>query len=203
MNDEIPNIALIILAAGNSSRLGKPKQLIVFYGETLLERIIREALESVCSPIVVVTGNDSETFRQHLKGYNVQIVENKNWEQGMGSSISFGIERLIETKNDLDGVVLCVCDQPFVTADTVNNLVKVFQKQNSKIIASEYGDALGVPALFDKSLFAELADLQGKVGAKKIIEKYRGETFAVGFPEGEIDVDTEEDLEKLHKYSQS
>jgi molybdenum cofactor cytidylyltransferase len=203
VNNEISNIALIILAAGNSSRLGKPKQLVVFNGETLLERIAREALESVCSPIIVVTGNDSETFRQRLKSYRLQIVENEHWQQGMGSSISLGIERLIETKADLDGVVLCVCDQPFVTAETINNLVRVFQEQKSKIIASEYGDVLGVPALFDKSLFTELADLDGKTGAKKIIEKYRGETFALDFPEGEIDVDTKEDLEKLRKYSQS
>lgn len=197
MNNQIPNIALIILAAGNSSRLGKAKQLVVFKGETLLARIVRESLGSVCAPVVVVTGKDSEKFHQYLNDFAVQIAENIDWQQGMGTSISVGINKLVEIDRDFNGVVLCVCDQPFVTAETINNLVKIFQEKKGKIIASAYGNALGVPALFDKSLFTELATLQGKSGAKKIIEKYRGETFAVDFPGGEIDIDTEDDLRKL------
>lgn len=203
MTDKISKIALIILAAGNSSRLGKPKQLVQFKNETLLERIVRESLESVCSPVIVVTGQDSEVFRQYLNDFDVQIAENKNWKQGMGSSISCGMKKLVENEKDSDGVVLCVCDQPFVTAETINNLVSIYQEKNNKIIASAYGETLGVPAFFDKSLFAELADLQGKSGAKKVIEKYPDEIFAVDFPEGEIDVDTEEDLRKLQKYSEN
>lgn len=196
-------IALVILAAGNSSRLGTPKQLVVFSGETLLERIVRESLESVCSPIVVVTGKDSENFQKYLNAFEIKLVENKDWERGMGSSIGCGMKKILEIGEDFDGVVLCVCDQPFVKAKTINNLVNVYEAKKQKIIASSYDETLGVPALFDKSLFAELADLREKSGAKKIIEKYRNETFAVDFPEGEIDVDTKEDLEKLRRYLQS
>lgn len=201
MNEKLSKIALIILAAGNSSRLGKPKQLVVFDGETLLERIVRESLESICSPILVVTGKDSANFRQHLNKFDVQTVENKDWEQGMGSSISCGTREILAINDDLDGVVLCVCDQPFVKAETINNLVNIYVAKKYKIIASSYGKTLGVPALFDKSLFSELTELQGKSGAKKIIEKFLSETFLVEFPRGEIDVDTEEDIEKLLKVS--
>lgn len=200
LSDENPNIALIILAAGNSSRLGKPKQLVMFDGETLLEKIVRESLESVCSAIIVVTGQDSEIFRQHLRHFNVDLVENKDWEQGMGTSISCGIRKIGENGKNFEAVVLCVCDQPFVTTQTINNLVMIFQEGKRKIIASSYDETLGVPALFDKELFKELSELRGKNGAKNVIEKYRNETFAVDFPEGEIDVDTEQDLEKLRSY---
>lgn len=193
-------IGLIILAAGSSSRLGTPKQFVAFHGKTLLQRIVTESLESFCSPIIVVGGKDAENFCKHLDDFEVQIIENDNWEQGMGNSISCGIKKLIEIDENLDGVVLCVCDQPFVTAQMINNLVNIFREGKHKIVASTYGETIGVPAFFDKSLFAELADLQGKSGAKKIIEKFKSDIFVLNFPEGAIDVDTPEDLQKLQKY---
>lgn len=197
MTEKKSEIPLIVLAAGSSSRLGQPKQFVALSGETLLERIVRESLASVCSPIIVVTGKSSALFRQNLDGFNIQIIENANWEQGMGTSISCGMKKIIENEKDSQGVVICVCDQPFVTAKIIDNLVKTFREKNSRIIASAYNGTLGVPALFDRNLFVELADLSGKSGAKKIIEKYRAETLAIEFPEGAIDIDTPEDLEKL------
>lgn len=198
---ELPGVGLIILAAGNSSRLGMPKQLVNFQGQTLLQKITGEAVSSVCRPIVMVLGANDREFSKFLKSFDseIEIVKNEEWRQGMGTSISCGVKAITEIDEKLNGIVLCVCDQPFVNAALINNLADIFLHQPSKIVASAYDQTLGVPALFDKSLFKDLMALQGKSGAKNIIEDFIDETLAIDFPAGEFDIDTSEDLQKLHE----
>lgn len=193
-------IGLIILAAGSSSRLGTPKQLISFRGETLLQRIVRESLKSSCHLVLIVSGKNADEISKTLEDIDVQVVENQNWEQGMGTSISVGIRKITEIEKHLAGVIICVCDQPFVTAEIINNLINAFYDRKCRIVASVYGDTFGVPTLFGKSLFGKLADLEGKIGAKHLIDKFRNKTVFVEFERGAVDIDTAADLKKLEKY---
>lgn len=189
-------IGLIILAAGASVRLRTPKQLLPFRGETLLRRIARESLASRCRPVVVVLSDEADEFRSELNDLDVCIVGNSDWMQGMGSSVKAGLEKLLEIKKPLDGVVITVCDQPFVTAETINELVETYEKTKALIVASEYQSTRGVPALFGKELFSQLQNLKSG-GAKQIIDQFRAETVSLPFPNGAIDVDTPDDYERL------
>ena len=190
-------IGLIILAAGASVRLGTPKQLLKFRGETLLRRIARESLASVCRPIVVVFGHDADKFNDELKDLDVQTIENADWKSGMGGSIKTGLKKLLEMENSCAGVVITVCDQPFVTAATINNLVETHRKTEALIIASEYEKTLGVPAIYDRKIFVNLQNMENGAGAKQIINQFSAETISFPFPDGAIDVDTPDDYARL------
>ena len=192
------DIGLIVLAAGASVRLGTPKQLLAFRGETLLRRIARESLASHCRPVVVVLSDESEKFRSELKDLKVFIVENPDWKNGMGSSIKAGLERITKIKSRLEGIVITVCDQPFVTAATINELIETYERNESLIIASEYQSARGVPALFGKEFFPRLQSLESG-GAKQIINQFSAETTACPFPDGAIDIDTPGDYAQLSR----
>jgi molybdenum cofactor cytidylyltransferase len=189
-------IGLIVLAAGASIRLGVPKQLLKFRGETLLRRIASESLASLCNSVIVVLGENSGKFKSELENLDVFIVENPNWQNGMGSSVKAGLEKLLEMNQTADAVVLTVCDQPFVTAFTINKLIETFQTSKAQIVASEYQTTLGVPALFSRKFFPQMQILESG-GAKKIIYESPDETTSIYFPEGAIDIDTTDDYEKL------
>jgi molybdenum cofactor cytidylyltransferase len=192
-------IGLIILAAGASERFGAPKQLLCFRGETLLRRIAREAIESVCQPIVLVFGKDAEKFAEHLEEFDVFNARSDDWQEGMGNSISTGIEKLLEIDEEIDGAVLAVCDQPFVTSKIINRLVGNFYQCEALIVASAYSDTLGVPVLFSRRLFPELTALKGRGGAKEVIARFSNQVVAVDFPEGAFDIDTPEDFRQLEE----
>ena len=195
-------IAAVILAAGGSSRFGRPKQLIQFGGKTLVRRVVEAAREADCSPIIVVIGSDSQKIRRALKSANAVVVENKNWQRGIGSSIRVGVEALIkevrpESRRFMAGVLLLVCDQPLVDANTIRGLITLREKTKKPIVALSYANTLGVPAVFDRSLFQELLSIDDAVGAKSIILQNRASVAEFRFPEGEIDIDSWRDYERL------
>ena len=187
----------VILAAGGSSRLGQPKQLILFRGKNLLCRVIDAAREGGCSPVVVVIGSDGQRVARELEQRNAISVENKRWQRGIGSSIRTGVQGLIDHAPDIDAIVLLVCDQPAVNEDTIRNLIMLREQTNKSIVASSYANTLGVPALFDRSFFPELRSLPDEAGAKSIILRNRERVAQFEFPEGKIDIDTAEDWEEL------
>jgi molybdenum cofactor cytidylyltransferase len=187
----------LILAAGESSRLGHPKQLIQFHGKSLLHRIVDAAKKARCSPTVVVIGSDREEVECELKAESVVIVENKNWRRGIGTSICAGTRRLIHNAPTLEAVVLLVCDQPFVDTRTIARLITLREKTKRAIVASRYANTLGVPALFDRSCFQELLALDNATGAKTVILSNRERVAEFPFPEGKIDIDTASDYKKL------
>jgi len=190
-------IGTVILAAGDSSRLGQPKQLLRISGKSLVRRIIDAAGEAGCSPITVVTGGDHDEIVRELEETRVIVVQNKNWQHGIGTSIRAGVKKLVDNVQDLQAVVLLVCDQPFVTARTIEGLITLREKMNKSIVASRYADTLGVPALFDRSFFQELLSLSDEAGAKSIILRNRERVAQFRFPEGNLDIDTLHDYEKL------
>ncbi len=188
-------IGIIILAAGSSSRLGKPKQNLVFQGATLLQRTIKAALDSDCQHIAVVLGANADLIEPTIADQPVQILLNINWEGGMSSSINHGLAALLKTHPQMQAVILMLCDQPFADASIINQLIQGLI--NSKIVACSYNGTIGVPALFSKNHFEELLALKGNEGAKKVLLKYPTEVHTIPFPLGMIDIDTIGDYERL------
>ncbi|MEW6492994.1 MAG: nucleotidyltransferase family protein [Cyanobacteriota bacterium] len=193
-------IGLMILAAGASTRMGTPKQLLTYRGCSFVRHIIEVAIASDFQPIVVVLGANVERIKPEISQFPVQILENQQWEEGMSSSIRVGLEALLAMNQNLEAVAIALCDQPFISSQTFNQLVETYYITSKPIIASEYAGTLGVPALFSHTLFSELMTLKSTEGAKKLIKKHSHEVFSVPFPEGAIDIDTPSDYEKLRNY---
>jgi len=186
---------IIILAAGSSSRLGSPKQNLVYNGRTLLQRAIETAVASACEPVIVVLGANKNLIRQSIEGSKATIVYNTDWEEGMASSIRAGITALKKINPESDAVILMLCDQPFADTSLLNQLV---QKRSAKgIVACAYNKTIGPPVLFDAVYFDELLLLKGQEGAKKLFKKYQNDVVTVSFPLGSVDIDTSEDFERL------
>ena len=191
------NVGAVILAAGSSSRMGRPKQTLQFQGTSLLKRATLAALDATCRPVVVVTGAHAELSRRELDQPDVREAFNPDWETGMGSSVRVGIEGLVNIDADVAAAVLLLCDQPHVTSDVVASLLAAYQTTGRPLIASAYGESFGVPALFSRTLFTELTQLAGSSGAKEIIKRHASEAHFLPFPEGEVDVDTPDDFSCL------
>jgi len=190
-------VAAVVLAAGGSARFGKPKQFALFQGETLIRRMVAAAIEAGCAPVVVVTGEDSARVSLELSGLAVSIAMNPNWQSGLGPSIVVGIRHAMNLTPDLDAAVLLTCDQPFVTAPVLGQLMQLQLTTGKPIVASAYATTLGIPALFDRSCFPDLLRLTGDSGAKGIILARSHDVVSFDFPAGEIDIDTVTDYEKL------
>ncbi len=201
MSPHSKKIGAVILAAGGSSRFGEPKQLIPFRGKSLVRHIIDEACEAGCSPVVVVIGSEGEKLHRELDRTNVITAQNHQWKRGIGSSIRCGIQALINNAPDVEASVLLVCDQPAVDARVIERLIALRETTGKSIVASSYADTLGVPALFDRSLFPELLSLGDKAGAKSIISRNRNRVEEFAFSQGEVDIDTWEDWAKLDRRS--
>ena len=191
------SVAAVVLAAGPSTRMGQPKQLLEFRGEILLKRAALSALEAGCRPVVVVTGAYADISRKALRGIDVIEARNEQWKLGIGSSVRAGVEAVIEAAPGVDAVVLMLCDQPFATREVIARLIKSRHETGRAIIASSYAESYGAPALFSREHFVELSALSADVGAKHIIQKHLARVHIVPFPEGKIDIDTPEDFAQL------
>ncbi|MBD2449960.1 nucleotidyltransferase family protein [Nostoc sp. FACHB-152] len=194
------DIGIIILAAGASTRLGQPKQLLTYQGKALIRHIADIAIQSQCQPIVLVLGAYAETIKSHLTNLDIHIIYNQHWSDGMASSIKCGLNAIQAISPNIEAVVLMLSDQPFVSPNLIKELVAEYQTTNSLIVASKYADIVGVPALFHKTLFSELALLQGDMGARKTIRQYYSNCVSIPFAEGVIDIDTLEDYEQLQEH---
>ena len=190
-------VGLMILAAGASIRMGAPKQLLSFQGRSLLRYIAEVAIASCCDPVVVVLGSQSERIKLEVDALALHIVENPQWAEGMGTSILTGMTALTAVNQDLDAVVVVLCDQPFVSSLLLNQLVASYRATQSPIVASAYANTVGVPALFDRSLFTELMTMNVDVGAKYLIKQHAEKVFQVSFPKGAIDLDTPVQYQQL------
>jgi molybdenum cofactor cytidylyltransferase len=187
--------AAVVLAAGESSRIGQSKQLLEFRGRTLVYHAVDAAIEASCSPVIVVTGDAHAEVKNALAATKAILVQNNHWRQGVGTSIRIGIRYVIDNAPGVDAAVLLVCDQPFVDVDVLSKLIALRSKTGKPIVASAYADTLGVPALFHQSIFQELLRLSGDTGAKAIILCNRERVAELPFPLGKIDIDRLEDLQ--------
>jgi molybdenum cofactor cytidylyltransferase len=195
MNENV----IIILAAGASSRMQQPKQLLPFGNEFLLTHTIKEAQKSTL-PVIVVLGANANEIEQKIKNLEVEIVVNNNWEKGLSSSIKAGLQKAIDNFAEMNNCILAVCDQPYISSLLFLELLDEKDRSGKNIVASAYSDTLGTPSLFDKKYFPELLQMEGDHGAKTLLKKYASEVASVKFEKGRFDVDTQKDYEEFLKH---
>ena len=185
-------VAAVVLAAGTSARLGSPKQLLEFEDRTLIENTVMAVSGAGILPILVVTGKVHHTVKAIL-GNTAWCSKNKNFAQGMGSSIAHGVEAAGSLFPGLEAVCILTCDQPYLTADYLAGFLATYTGDGAQIIASAYAGTSGPPCLFGKNYFAELMALSGDEGAKRILRAHEAQVELVAFPQGATDIDTQED----------
>ena len=186
-------VAAILLAAGDSRRLGRAKQLLACRGMPLLRALASQVCASRCSAVGVVIQERNGAVAACLDGLPVHVVANPEWAEGMASSIRRGA-RWADCAG-YDAVLLLVCDQPALTAAHVDALIDA-SRSGTRIVASRYGRALGVPALFARALLPSLLRLRGDVGARALI-RAKASVTVVDWPEGAFDVDTPADAARV------
>ncbi|MFI5192534.1 MAG: NTP transferase domain-containing protein [Chitinophagales bacterium] len=188
---------IIILAGGPSLRLGKPKQLLMYQGKTLVEHISSAARKANLFPTIVVTGANSKATAKVLTREKVEIMYNDQWPSGMASGIVAGLLKILEMDMAVESVIIAVCDQPFVSAGLFTELIKIKAEKNKGIVGSAYAGTVGTPVLFGKTYFEELLLLKGDEGAKKLLKAHAPDLVSVPFEQGSIDIDTEQDYKQL------
>lgn len=192
-------VGLVILAAGSSSRMGKPKQLLDLGGKVLLQRVIDSVKKVPFCEKVLVLGAYADLILEKIDSEGFHILFNGEWEEGMASSLRKGLQKLIEMNSKADAVLYMLADQPMVNEKIISNILLTHKKEKHRIVASAYNDALGVPALFPFKYFDNLVHLKGNEGARKIIQHNLPQVAAVNFAAGIYDVDTEEDYKNIKK----
>ena len=193
----VNSCGIVIMAGGASTRLGKPKQLLQYRGKTLLDHAVNEAINAKADAVVLILGKNADMFQKKIDKEKVRVVINKDWEEGMASSVRLGLNTLLKSKPYMDAVIFMVCDQPHISSSVLNELIITQQKTTKQIVTCNYGGSIGPPALFHKKYFKELAKLNGDVGARKIIQQNMHDVATIQFPEGKIDIDTKEDYDAL------
>ncbi len=183
-------VAAIILAAGASTRLGQPKQLVTLAGETLLARTVHVAQAAQCSPILVILGANAEAISAACPLPSAQVVLNPRWADGLASSICAGIAVLPAT---CQAAILMTCDQPAVTPEHLHRLIKMTVDEP---VASSYSGRNGVPACMPASSFAALLRLRGDSGARALLQS----APAIHLPGGELDIDTPGSLAEARQF---
>lgn len=192
------NIGLMILAAGASSRLGHPKQLVKFEDKPLLQHMVDIGQEVDVLERVLVLGAKSELIQEVIITGTFSTIHNYEWQKGMSTSIHVGLKSLRSKCPDLQHVIIILSDQPFVTVEILNQLIASQDDSNPCITTCSYANQMGVPAIFSHHFFKDLLGLKGDQGARKIIQKNLDHVRAIPFSKGAIDIDTPDDLEHLH-----
>jgi molybdenum cofactor cytidylyltransferase len=189
------NIAVLVLAAGKSSRMNGIKQLEKINNKTLLDITLEKLKNIFFDEIYCVLGANADKIKAEITSENIQFIENLNYEKGLSSSIVSGIEYFKKETLNFDGIYILLADQPGIETAYLKSLLVLFKKHKDLIIASNYGNKLGVPAIFPKKYFPELLLIKGDKGAKEFINQRKNE---VVYPESStnfFDIDTKEDLE--------
>jgi len=192
-------IPILLLAAGASSRMGQPKQLLPWGEHTLIEHQIQTLL-ATSNPVNLVIGSNSDLILPIIQKFPVTIFINTDWESGMGSSISIGIRQINQLFPEAEGVLITLLDQPLLTASYFQKMLGAFLPGSQQILVSRSASGwTGVPVLFDQCYFKELSGLKNDEGAKKVLKRHEKHiTFLEG---GELleDMDTPETYQQLLK----
>lgn len=184
----------VILAAGCSRRLGHPKQLLPWQGQTLLESTIKKA-QSVChDDCLVVLGSHAEIIQTTINLQTVHVVENRQWSEGIASSIRAGIEAL---PYGAQAALFLLCDQPLIDSVQLATLTTTWQRHPQRIVASGYHDQVGVPAVFPRRYFHELLALRGDQGAKRLLKQFATSVMNISLPKAFYDIDNEADYQSV------
>lgn len=187
-------LEILIMAAGTSSRLGQPKQLLELNNHALLWHAATQALK-LTPNVTVVLGHQSEQCRNAIKDLSLKTVINENYKEGLGSSIAYGVSTL----DDCNATLIMLCDQPLIPQTHYETLIKTSKENPELIIASHYDKKSGVPAVFPKHYFPALRELEGDKGAKSLLETNIYHYIPLSNNKSK-DVDTQEDWGKIIAY---
>lgn len=189
----------LLLAAGGSSRLGRPKQLIEFKGSTLLRRAAETLAATTCETKVVVLGAAVDECLNELGGLDLETYINSDWNEGMSGSIKAGLLRILDIEPATSAIIITLCDQPYMTTDIVESLITKYRRIRPPVVAAEYNNVCGVPALFSREMFDDLLQLAGDKGAQSVISKAAPKVIRISVPEAAFDIDSPEDLISLRE----
>ncbi|WP_372370454.1 NTP transferase domain-containing protein [Candidatus Uabimicrobium sp. HlEnr_7] len=187
-------IAIVILAAGKSSRLGSKKQLLSWKKSTLLETSIVAAQGTDYSPIMAIVPQDNEIINT-IQHHDIVVIPNLQREQGVSTSIKLGTQHIINNSPQTKAAIFMVCDQPFITSQILCELGEKY-KRGCDIVTCSYGGTWGIPTLFSRKYFSEILELSGDKGAKKLLQRHKDLCATIEFPQGNADIDTMEDYGK-------
>lgn len=195
-----PNIAIIIPAAGASTRMGSPKQILPWGFSTLLGHAIETALASKGVKVFVVLGSNFDKIGKEIARYNISIIKNEKWQSGLGRSIAVGLEYILGLGETYDGVLIMLGDQPLIDTGYLNTLIDKFKIGEGQIIATSYSEEKqGVPAIFDRTYFGDLTLLNTDYGARELIKSHASKVIGVANVKALIDIDSKEDYKKYLK----
>lgn len=195
-------IGAVVLAAGGSSRMRQPKQLMPIQGTPLILRTVNAVLVSPVWPVVVVLGSSADAVRPLLARLPLQLIDNPQWERGIGTSLRRGVEVLDQFSSSLDGVLVTLGDQPFLSPEAIVDLVSEMAGRNS-IAAARYSGIVGAPAVFGRAYFSELLALPAGVGAQGLLRAHAKLVTPVDLPEFATDLDTPEDYQRFLEKTRS
>ncbi len=191
------DIQIILLAAGGSTRMGSPKQLLTWGNELLIDHQVKKLLKPGY-PVNIVLGAWADEVVSVVNKYDVNICINEDWEKGMASSIAHGINNIMARNPATEAVLIALLDQPLLTAEHFLKLLDAFHTGNDEIIVSTADSGReGVPVIFDKSYFNALQNLKGKEGAKKIIQTHRNKVKQIACADSLDDIDTPDAYRKM------
>jgi molybdenum cofactor cytidylyltransferase len=188
--------AVLLLAAGASSRMGQPKMFLTWQGETLLQHAMSAAAH-ISTPVFVVTGEHTDRIGAALQQAPVQLIPNPQWQEGMGTSVAAGVTGILQAGGSPEQLIIVVCDQPFISAGLLQQLIDMKVSSGKGIVGCSYDNTVGTPVLFDRQYFPTLQGLNGQQGAKRLLQQYPEDVATVPFPQGSFDIDTPEDYERL------
>jgi molybdenum cofactor cytidylyltransferase len=191
---EPPGLHAVVLAAGGSTRFGSPKQLVRVQGHALLHRAVANAVEVAGRGVSVVLGAHAAELAALISHSSASIIVNREWAEGIGSSIRAAIARLPPS---CEGVLLTLADQAAVTVDDLSRLISAWRSDPRCIVAARYDATLGVPAVFPRAYFSDLAALRGDRGARDLIRRHADRTIGIALANASIDIDIPEDLLNL------
>lgn len=191
-------IAGVILAAGMSRRLGRPKQLLMLDGQPLVSHVVGRALASNLDEVVVVTGAHNLAIEAALADRPVRFARNPVYAEGQGTSLASGIAAV---GVNIDAAVILLADQPGIATTTIDNVNRAFRESGAPVVMARYGASRGHPVLFSRDLFPELLSLSGDTGGREVVRTYQNRVVLVdgGADAPPSDVDTEEAWEALQR----
>jgi len=190
--------AILIMAAGAATRMKTPKQLLPWGTNTLVENAIIEAQNSLADSVQLVLGANAVLIKKQIFENDLNFLENPHWNLGLGNSIAFGVREVLKKEVDLTSILIMLADQPLINSDYLNKLMKASCHHKKGIIASLYGEKMGVPALFSKDYFPALSQLTGEHGAKYILNNNIKDICSIECKNLITDIDTPEDYQRLY-----
>lgn len=199
MGSSESKIVVLILAGGKGSRMGTIKQLLPWKDATLLENAIEQAKMSQASDIIVVLGAHATEIRSKISDKDILLVDNTEWESGLGTSISTGVNYIQNNIPHAEGVMVLLVDQPLIDTQYIDHMLDTFIKHSKGMVTTNYGNREGVPAIFDKNYFSDLKSLNKDFGAKELIQKNTHLNISLNPKGKELDIDTPEDYNTLLK----